>query len=282
MDPNMQLFVVKCSKVLLLCRYLPWRPGVLNLASFTWVSHRIGVSLDTKCFHFGAFYVPWGILWPEETFLWQQIRPPPHQETSVTHCTGRTQLWPDWPRQRWVSSKAKALSNPELQMHQSFPSWLKCISWYKSLAQRGTKIYCNFFQIFYNNLPAGNSRVAHLDQCIFRTWFGHFCIWTLIKLLSWLHCDRPFQGCLSLKMKLCRVLGEMNENVPSSHSERRRPIKQRPNPTAGPKKLFWDIITHNIEMRQKKFTRTQIWTEIWDIITHNMETRQKKFTRAQI
>ena len=92
MDPNMQLFVVKCSKVLLLCRYLPWRPGVLNLASFTWVSHRIGVSLDTKCFHFGAFYVASGILWPEETFLWQQIRPPPHQETSVTHCSQNSTL----------------------------------------------------------------------------------------------------------------------------------------------------------------------------------------------
>ena len=85
-NPTCNFFVVRCSKVLLLCRYLPWRPGVLNLVSFTWVSRRIGVSPDTKCFHFGAFYVAWGILWPEETFLWQQIRPPPHQETSVTHC----------------------------------------------------------------------------------------------------------------------------------------------------------------------------------------------------
>ena len=46
---------------------LIWRPLL------TWVSPRIGVSLDTECFHFGAFYVSHGILWPEETFLWRQI-----------------------------------------------------------------------------------------------------------------------------------------------------------------------------------------------------------------
>ena len=45
-----------------------------------WVS----LSLDTECFHFGAFYVACGILWPKETFLWQQIRARLHQETSVT------------------------------------------------------------------------------------------------------------------------------------------------------------------------------------------------------
>ena len=45
-----------------------------------WVS----LSLYTECFHFGAFYVACGILWPKETFLWQQIRARLHQETSVT------------------------------------------------------------------------------------------------------------------------------------------------------------------------------------------------------
>ena len=50
-----------------------WCPDGPNLAFFTWVSPRIGVSLDTECFHFCAFYVSRGILWPEETFLWRQI-----------------------------------------------------------------------------------------------------------------------------------------------------------------------------------------------------------------
>ena len=55
--------------------------GVLYLGvPQDWVS----LSLDTECFHFGAFYVACGILWPKETFLWQQIRARLHQETSVT------------------------------------------------------------------------------------------------------------------------------------------------------------------------------------------------------
>ena len=65
-----------------------WRPIL------TWVSPRIGVSLDTECFHFGAFYVSHGILWPEETFLWRQILGgvgAAHDETSVT-LTGRGSL----------------------------------------------------------------------------------------------------------------------------------------------------------------------------------------------
>ena len=140
-------FVAVSSWEFFLCRSSPWHPGVLNLVSFTWVSHRIGVSPDTKCFHFGAFYVAWGILWPEETFLWQQIRAPLHRETWVTLCTSGTQ---HWPRQRCVgrrcSSRAKALPNPtNRRCTNPFDFWLKCTSWYKSLAQRGIGFVAKVF-----------------------------------------------------------------------------------------------------------------------------------------
>ena len=220
-----------------------------------WVS----LSLDTECFHFGAFYVACGILWPKETFLWQQIRARLHRETWVTHCTSGTQ---HWPRQRCAAAgqklfPAQPTANAPILSTFDWNAPVDTNHWHSAasdLLQR--------FSNFYNNLSAA-WKWRYVSPMMLKTfksmYFKHLvCAFEHFNQASVLieFCNFYFK-IVSPWMKLCRwVLGEMNENVPSSHSERRR-IKQRPNPTAGPKKLFWDIITHNIATRQKKFTLKQ-------------------------
>ena len=191
-----------------------------------------------------------------EKLGWHTAQAEPNTDQARQRCVGRSlllggaaagqKLFPTQP-----TANAPILSTFDWNAPVDTNHWHSAAS---DLLQR--------FSNFYNNLSAA-WKWRYVSPMMLKTfksmYFQHLvCAFEHFNQASVLieFCNFYFK-IVSPWTKLCRwVLGEMNENVPSSHSERRR-IKQRPNPTAGPKKLFWDIITHNIATRQKKFTLKQ-------------------------
>ena len=184
--------------------------------------------MASRCTQFGVLYlgVPedWGVPGHKMFPLWRILCRPrhfvargdvfmaanptaPHQETSVTHCQPAGL---NWPKQRKKCSirffPALFLNHKCANASKSFPSWLKCTSWYKSLAQRGTR-----FSNFDNNVSTWKLRQVqwcwkHFNLCISITLFVHL----LTKLLSWLHfvlLFPPGRNCIAFLvkwMKMCR------------------------------------------------------------------------------
>ena len=229
-------FVAVSSWEFFLCRSSPWHPGVLNLVSFTWVSHRIGcpspwtqnvstlahfMSPAAFCGQKRRFYGS-----KSERGFTKKLRWHRRQNSTVTTTDQDSKIFPE----------------QKLSPKKISSQFLALLCMVGKLASEQT--HCLDLQFSCEAAHAlilFNLEILSRLQCI-----NDHCNLHWYKS-HWIHLNQCFDLVAYLIFQSCAneivFVGEMNENVPSSHSERGQ-IKQRPNPTAGPKKLFWDIITH--------------------------------------
>ena len=125
-------FVAVSSWEFFLCRSSPWHPGVLNLVSFTWVSHRIGCLTGLGVPLLGHRMFPlWRILCRLRHFVakrdvFMAANPSAASPRNFGDTVGRTQLWPPLTKTQ-KSSRSKSFPPKKSPL-----SFLHCFAWWEN------------------------------------------------------------------------------------------------------------------------------------------------------
>ena len=230
-------FVAVSSWEFFLCRSSPWHPGVLNLVSFSWVSHRIGCPS------------PWT----------QNVSTLAHFMSPAAFCGQK---------RRFYGSKSERGFTKKLRWHRRQNSTVTTTDQDSKIfpeQKLSPKKISSQFLALLCMVGKLASEQTHCLDLQFSCEAAHALILFNLEILSRLqcindHCNALIQitlnpsqsmfwfGCISHISILCERnsvcwWNEWKCAVIAFGAE--AAIKQRPNPTAAePKKLFWDIITH--------------------------------------